>query len=93
MAQIADIAASRGDRVEAGEVLAELERRDAEIALAEADAALASAENHLADLREGKAYTTPDDITQWKFASDDWYCPSAEPDLKAGGACKARVKA
>lgn len=54
VAQIAEIAVARGDRVEAGEVLAELERRDAEIALAEAEAALAQAENHLANLREGK---------------------------------------
>lgn len=53
-AQIADIAVARGDRVEAGAVLVEMERRDAEIALAEAVAALAQTRNHLADLREGK---------------------------------------
>ena len=54
VAQVAEIAVSRGDRVEAGEVLVEMERRDAEIAKAEAQAALAQAEAYLADLREGK---------------------------------------
>ena len=54
VAQIADVAVARGDRVQAGEVLVRMEQRDAEIALAEAEAAYAQAENHLADLREGK---------------------------------------
>ena len=54
LVQIRQITVSRGDRVEAGEILVELERRDAKIALAEASAALAQAENHLADLRQGK---------------------------------------
>ena len=40
-----------------------------------------------------KAYTTAADITQWNFASDDWCCPSAEVDLKAGGLYKARMEA
>jgi uncharacterized protein YndB with AHSA1/START domain len=38
-------------------------------------------------------YTTPADITQWNFASDDWCCPSAEADLKVGGSYKARMEA
>ena len=54
VAQIADVEVSRGDRVETGEVLARMERRDAEIALAEAEAALAQTQTYLADLREGK---------------------------------------
>ena len=54
VAQIADVAVARGDRIEAGGILVQLEQRDAEIALAEAEAALAQAMNHLADLREGK---------------------------------------
>jgi HlyD family secretion protein len=54
VAQIRAVDVERGDRVEAGEVLVEMERRDAEIALAESEAALAQARSQLADLREGK---------------------------------------
>ncbi|WP_353820008.1 SRPBCC domain-containing protein [Mesorhizobium sp.] len=43
--------------------------------------------------RVWEAYTTPGDITQWNFASDDWCCPSAEADLKVGGGYKARMEA
>lgn len=43
--------------------------------------------------RVWEAYTTPDDITQWNFASDEWGCPSAEIDLKVGGRHKARMEA
>ena len=43
--------------------------------------------------RVWEAYTTPADITQWNFASDDWCCPSAEADLRVGGAYKARMEA
>ncbi|MCW3780738.1 HlyD family secretion protein [Defluviimonas salinarum] len=53
-AQIEALNVARGDRVEPGAVLAEMERRDAEIALAEARAALAQAESQLANLREGR---------------------------------------
>lgn len=53
-AQIREVRVARGDRVPAGTVLVEMERRDAEIALAEAEAVLAQARSHLADLREGK---------------------------------------
>lgn len=40
-----------------------------------------------------RAYTTPSDITQWNAASADWCCPSAEVDLRVGGAYKARMEA
>ncbi len=53
-AQIDQLAVGRGDRVEAGTLLVEMERRDAEIALSEAAAALAEAESRLANLREGR---------------------------------------
>lgn len=53
-AQIDRLAVARGDRVAAGALLVEMERRDAEIALAEATAALAQAESQLANLREGR---------------------------------------
>lgn len=38
-------------------------------------------------------YTLPEHITQWNAASDDWYCPSAENDLRAGGKYKSRMEA
>lgn len=39
------------------------------------------------------AYTTPDDITQWNFANDDWCCPTAEVDLRPGGKQRSRMEA
>ncbi len=39
------------------------------------------------------AYTTPDDITQWNFASDDWCCPRADVDLRVGGKQISRMEA
>lgn len=53
-AQITALSVQRGDKVTAGQPLAEMERRDAEIALVQAEAALARAESQLANLREGK---------------------------------------
>lgn len=38
-------------------------------------------------------WTQPEHITKWNFASDDWFCPSAENDLKVGGTYKARMEA
>ena len=32
-----------------------------------------------------KSWTTPEDIVQWNNASDDWYTPKADNDLKEGG--------
>lgn len=32
-----------------------------------------------------KFWTTPEHIMQWNHASDDWYCPKAENDIRAGG--------
>ena len=51
-ARIEDLAVKRGDRVAAGDVLAVQERRDAEIALAQAEAALARARSERANLLE-----------------------------------------
>lgn len=39
------------------------------------------------------AYTDPQHITQWNFASDDWCCPSASNDLRPGGKYTARMEA
>ncbi|MBW4891195.1 SRPBCC family protein [Mucilaginibacter sp. HMF5004] len=30
-------------------------------------------------------WTLPEHITQWCFASDDWYCPAATNDPRTGG--------
>lgn len=43
--------------------------------------------------RAWQAFTTPADITQWNFASDDWCCPRAAVDLRVGGAYVARMEA
>ncbi|MEZ5716307.1 MAG: HlyD family efflux transporter periplasmic adaptor subunit [Paracoccaceae bacterium] len=53
-AQIARLHVARGDHLDPGAVLVEMEREDARIALAEAEANLASAQSQLADLEEGK---------------------------------------
>lgn len=38
-------------------------------------------------------YTQPEHITQWNQASEDWWCPRAENDLKVGGKYNARMEA
>ena len=40
-----------------------------------------------------KAYTSPDHIKQWNFASDDWHCPTASVDLREGGKFTSRMEA
>jgi uncharacterized protein YndB with AHSA1/START domain len=39
------------------------------------------------------SWTTPDNISRWNFASDDWHCPSAELELKEGGGFHYRMEA
>ncbi len=39
------------------------------------------------------AYTNPDHIVHWNFASDDWYCPHSEVDLRVGGSFSSRMEA
>lgn len=39
------------------------------------------------------AYTTPEDITRWNTASDDWHTTSATVDLRVGGAFCSRMEA
>ena len=40
-----------------------------------------------------KMFNAPEHITQWNFASDDWCCPRAENDLRAGGRLCYRMEA
>ena len=53
-AQILALTVTSGDRVASGQLLVALERRDAELALAQAEAALSRADSQLANLRQGK---------------------------------------
>lgn len=39
------------------------------------------------------AYTSPDRITRWNFASDGWHCPRASVDLREGGQFTSRMEA
>ncbi|MGL5892624.1 MAG: SRPBCC family protein [Bacteroidia bacterium] len=39
------------------------------------------------------AWTAPEHIVNWNFASDDWHCPSAENDIRVGGKLKATMAA
>ena len=38
-------------------------------------------------------WTTPEHITKWNAASDDWHTPSAENDLRIGGKFSYRMEA
>jgi uncharacterized protein YndB with AHSA1/START domain len=40
-----------------------------------------------------KCWTTPEHITHWNFASDDWHAPRAENDLQVGGKFSYRMEA
>lgn len=39
------------------------------------------------------AYTDPDHVRRWNFASDDWHCPAARADLRPGGTFSSRMEA
>jgi uncharacterized protein YndB with AHSA1/START domain len=40
-----------------------------------------------------KLWSTPEDITKWNYASDDWHTPRAQNDLRKGGTFSARMEA
>jgi uncharacterized protein YndB with AHSA1/START domain len=40
-----------------------------------------------------RAYTSPEHVTKWNAASDDWHCPSATSDLRNGGQFSSRMEA
>ena len=40
-----------------------------------------------------KCFTQPEHIVNWNAASEDWCCPSARSDLKAGGSFSYRMEA
>lgn len=39
------------------------------------------------------AWVSPEDITRWNFATDEWHCPKAEISLKLGGTFSYRMEA
>lgn len=39
------------------------------------------------------AFTSPDAVQAWNFASPDWHCPSARNDLRPDGAFSYRMEA
>ena len=39
------------------------------------------------------SWTSPEHITQWNHASDDWHCPEAEYDARTGGKFSATMAA
>ena len=43
--------------------------------------------------RVWRAYTTPEAITRWNAASDDWHTTAATVDLRPGGAFSSRMEA
>ncbi len=40
-----------------------------------------------------RAFTSPEAITEWNFATPEWCCPAARVDLRVGGAYSARMEA
>ncbi len=40
-----------------------------------------------------RLFNEPEHITNWNFATDDWRCPRAENDLRAGGRLCYRMEA
>jgi uncharacterized protein YndB with AHSA1/START domain len=40
-----------------------------------------------------RSYTTPEDITRWNAASDDWHTTKAAVDLRVGGTFSSRMEA
>ncbi len=40
-----------------------------------------------------RAYSNPDDIVRWNYASDDWHAPSSTVDLRPGGEFSTRMEA
>ena len=40
-----------------------------------------------------KLWNSPEDITQWNSASEDWHSPKAENDLREGGKFNYRMEA
>ncbi len=79
-ARIDNLAVQRGDKIIAGQVLATLEKRDAEIALAETEATLARALSELENLTQGRR---PEEIAVIKAALVSARAKEAEAEKEA----------
>lgn len=79
-AQIKRIAVARGDHVSTGQILVEMEERDAVIALAQSEAALAQADAELANLLEG---ARPEEIQSIEASLASARAQAAEAERKA----------
>lgn len=40
-----------------------------------------------------RAYNSPEHVTKWNAASDDWHCPRATSDFRVGGEFSSRMEA
>ena len=40
-----------------------------------------------------ECYVSPDHMTKWNFASEDWHCPAATVYLRVGGEFSSRMEA
>lgn len=40
-----------------------------------------------------EAFNSPEQVTKWCFASDDWHAPSASSEFKVGGKANTRMEA
>jgi HlyD family secretion protein len=80
LARIDAVSVRRGDRFAAGQALVSMERRDAEIAVAQSVAALAQAQSQLADLRLGKRR---EEIAMVEAALNSALAQHAEAERKA----------
>ncbi len=40
-----------------------------------------------------RAFTEPEHVVNWNFASDDWCCPKASNDVRVGGTLNSRMEA
>ena len=40
-----------------------------------------------------EAWTGPEHIRSWNFATEEWFCPRAENDLRTGGSFFSRMEA
>lgn len=48
---------------------------------------------HAKPYKVWNCWTQPRHITKWNFASDDWHCPKAENEIRAGGKMNWRMEA
>ena len=88
-ARIEKLGVARGDHFSAGQPLVELERQDAEIAVAQAKAGLAQAASQLADLKQGKR---AEEIAMIEASLNSAKAQSAEAERKLTRAADLKTR-